>query len=162
MKGYFKLHLYSPYKVLHILDRTPNIMHIYIILYYIIIFAKNLSKSLCSLKRLIDLYGFLHFALIYFLRFNFTWKLQSVHVWRLWLKLLVENSQSAKEIPITIMRIIAYSRSYPMTVQGPVPYPLCPVPSYDVGKVHKLESLELYDYLTLFQYPWNLLSNSIY
>ena len=65
MKGYFKLHLYS-----HILDRTPNIMHIYIILYYLIIFAKNFSKSLCSLKRLIDLYGFLHYALIYTLCFN--------------------------------------------------------------------------------------------
>ena len=67
-----------------------------------------------------------------------------VRVWRHWLELLVENSQSAKEMPITIMRILTYNRSYP----------LCPVPGYDVGKVQKLESLELYDYLTLFQYPW--------
>ena len=36
------------------------------------------------------------------------------------------------------------------TVLGLVPYPLCPVPGYDVGKVQKLESLELYAYLTLF------------
>ena len=47
-----------------------------------------------------------------------------------------------------------HNRSYPKTVLGPVPYPLCPVPGYDVGKVQKLESLELYDFLTLFQYPW--------
>ena len=78
-----------------------------------------------------------------------------VHVLCHWLKLLVENSKSAKEMPITIMRILAYNRSYPKTVLGPVPYPLCPVPGYDVGKLQKLESLELYDYLTLFQYPWN-------
>ena len=31
---------------------------------------------------------------------------------------------------------------------------LCPVPGYDVGKVQNLDSLKLYDYLTLFQYPW--------
>ena len=63
----------------------------------------------------------------------------------------MENSQTAKEIPITIMRILAYNRSYPKTVLGPVST-LCPVPGYDVGKVQKLESLELYDYLTLFRY----------
>ena len=34
---------------------------------------------------------------------------------------------------------------------GFVPYPLCPVPGYDEGKVQKLESLKLYDYRTLFQ-----------
>ena len=59
------------------------------------------------------------------------------------------------------MRIPAYNRPYPMTVLGPVPYPLCPVPEYDVGKVHKLESLELYDYLTLFQYPWLYLREAV-
>ena len=74
-------------------------------------------------------------------------------LWRQWLKLLVENSQTVKEMPITIMRILAYNRSYPKTVLGPVST-LCPVPGFDVGKVQKLESLELYDYLTLFQYPW--------
>jgi len=79
---------------------------------------------------------------------------RSVRVWRHWLKLLVENSQSAKEMPITIIRMLSYNRSYPKTVLGPVPYPLCPVPGYDVGMVQKLESLELYDYLTLSQYPW--------
>ena len=42
------------------------------------------------------------------------------------------------------------SQDMPKTVLGPVPYPLCPVPGYDVGKVQKLESLELYAYLTLF------------
>ena len=42
---------------------------------------------------------------------------------------------------------------YPKTVLGPVPYPLCPIPVYDVGSGQKLESLELYDYPTLFQYP---------
>ena len=56
-------------------------------------------------------------------------------------------------MPFTIMHILPYNRSYPKTVLGPVPCPLCPVPSYDVGKVQKLESLEMYDYLTLFQYP---------
>ena len=53
------------------------------------------------------------------------------------------------------MRILAYNSSYPKTVLGSVPYPLCPVPGYDVGKVQKLESLELYDYRILFQYPWS-------
>ena len=68
----------------------------------------------------------------------------------------IGDFQSAKEMPITIMLILAYNRSYPKTILGPVPYPLCPVPGYDVGKVQKLESLELlYDYITLFQYPWN-------
>ena len=62
-------------------------------------------------------------------------------------------------MPITIMRILAYNRSYPKTVLGPVPYPLCPVPGYDVGKLQKLESLELYDYLTLFQYPCSSLKS---
>ena len=52
-----------------------------------------------------------------------------------------------QRIPITIMRILAYNISYPKTVLGPVPYPLCPVPVYDVVKVQKLES---YDHLTLF------------
>ena len=56
-------------------------------------------------------------------------------------------------MPITIMRILADNRSYLKTFLGPVPYPLCPAPGYDVGKVQKLESLELYEYLTLFQYP---------
>ena len=65
----------------------------------------------------------------------------------------MENSQTVKEMSITIMRILAYNRSYPKTVLGPVST-LCPVPGFDVGKVQKLESLELYDYLTLFQYPW--------
>ena len=59
----------------------------------------------------------------------------------------------AKEMPITIMPILTDNRSYPKTVLGPVPYPLCPIQGYDVGKVQKLESLELYDYLTIFQYP---------
>jgi len=52
-----------------------------------------------------------------------------------WLKLLVENSQTAKEMLITIVRILAYNKSYPKIVQGPVSYPLCPVPGYDVAKV---------------------------
>ena len=56
---------------------------------------------------------------------------------------MVENFQSAKEMPITIMRLLAYSRFYPKQVLGPIPYSLCPVPGYDVGKVQKLESLEL-------------------
>ena len=41
-------------------------------------------------------------------------------------------------MPITFMNILAYIRSYPKTVLGPVPT-LCPVPGYDVGKVQKLE-----------------------
>ena len=65
------------------------------------------------------------------------------------IKKLVEKTQSAKE-----MHILTYNRSYPKTVPGPVPYPLCPVLDYDVGKVQKLNSLELYDYLTVFQYTW--------
>ena len=39
-------------------------------------------------------------------------------LWRHWLKLLVENSQSAKIMAITIMRILAYNRSYPKTILG--------------------------------------------
>ena len=41
----------------------------------------------------------------------------------------------AKEMPITIMPILTNNRSYPKTVLGPVPYPLCPIQGYDVGKV---------------------------
>ena len=51
----------------------------------------------------------------------------------------MEKSQSAKEMAITMMRILAYNRPYPLTVLGSVPYP--PVPGYDVGKVQKLKSL---------------------
>ena len=43
--------------------------------------------------------------------------------------------------------------------QGPGPYPLYLVPGYDIGMVQRLESLELYDYLTLFQYPCIELTN---
>ena len=50
----------------------------------------------------------------------------SIHVWCHWLKLLVENSQTAKEIAITIMRILAYNRSCPKTVLDPVFYPRVP------------------------------------
>ena len=35
---------------------------------------------------------------------------------------------------------------YPKTVLGPVPYPMSPVPDYDMGKVQKLESQELYPF----------------
>jgi len=53
---------------------------------------------------------------------------RSVRVWRHWLSI------------------------YFKSVLGPVSYSLCPVPGYDVGSGLTLESLELYDYLTLFQY----------
>ncbi|XP_023345790.1 uncharacterized protein LOC111714819 [Eurytemora carolleeae] len=41
------------------------------------------------------------------------------------------DADSANEMPITSMRILAYNRSYPKTVLGPVST-LCPVPGYDV------------------------------
>ena len=44
---------------------------------------------------------------------------RSVRVWRHWIKLLGENSHCVKEMPSTIMRILAYNRSYPKTVLGP-------------------------------------------
>ena len=47
---------------------------------------------------------------------------------------------------ITIMHILAYNIFYPKTVLGPVPYPMSPVPDYDMGKVQKLESQELYPF----------------
>ena len=100
------------------------------------------------------------------MRLTHEWKVntvwgRSVRVWRHWLKLLVENSQSAKEIHTH--HNYAYTRLQQTLSQdssrtsmgsgiypwGPVPYPLCPVPGYDIGKVQKLD---LYDYLTLFQY----------
>ena len=46
-------------------------------------------------------------------------------------------------MPNTIMPVLAYIRYYSKTVLGPVPYPLCPVPGKDEGKVQKLELLEL-------------------
>ena len=60
-------------------------------------------------------------------------------LWCHWLKLLVENSQTPKKCQ---SQLCVYS---PVST-------LCPVPGYDVGKIQKLE---LYDYLTLFQYPWS-------
>jgi len=53
--------------------------------------------------------------------------------------ILVEKSQSAEEMLITMVCILNYTRPYPKTVL----VPLCPVPGYDVGKIQKLE---LYDY----------------
>ena len=54
---------------------------------------------------------------------------QSIHN-RNWLS-LPYILETAKEMPITIMRILAYNTSYPKTVLGPVST-VCPVPGYDV------------------------------
>ena len=51
-----------------------------------------------------------------------------------------------------------YTRPYPETVLRPVLSPLCPV-GLGQRTGQKLESLELYDYLTQFQDPWVILSN---
>ena len=77
-------------------------------------------------------------------RYGTGWHLTSL------IKTIGGEFSDRQRIPITIMRILAYNRSYPKTVLDPVSYPLCSVPGYDVGKVQKLESLELYAYLTLF------------
>ena len=59
-----------------------------------------------------------------------------------------------QRIAITMMHILTYNRPFHKTVLRPMPYSLCTVPVSDLGSGQKLESLDLYDYLILFQYPW--------
>ena len=56
---------------------------------------------------------------------------------------IVFNTIGGEFTMMGILDYDSYDRPYPKTVLGPVPYPLCPVLGYDVGKVQKLESLEL-------------------
>ena len=52
-----------------------------------------------------------------------------------------------------MMPKLAYYRPYPKRQFQDPCTTLCVLLGYDVGNIQKLELLELFDYLTLFQYP---------